>query len=355
MSFLQASYAYVERKKLSNKFKLGEGIVGQCAFEKKSILLTDVPDNYIKISSGLGEEKPRIIIAIPVIFEDEILGVYEFASFKPFSEEQKNVLNEISKNLGIIINNVKSHQKTEILLKESQKMAEELQEQQEELRAANEELEEKTKILRESEEELKAQSEELQAANEELEEKTERLQQRNQDIDKKNKEIEKSREEIEQRSRDLALASKYKSEFLANMSHELRTPLNSLLILSKNLSLNKKGNLDEKQIESAEVIHKGGQELLRLINDILDLSKVEAGKLHIEIDTMDVQLFCDEMKIQFKPLVENNKVNFQIDIASDVPKSIKTDQQRLSQIIKNLLSNAFKFTKQGGIRLEIIL
>lgn len=350
---LMGSYAYVERKNISNKFKFGEGLVGQCALEKKSILLTQVPDDYIRISSGLGEKAPLTVLVLPILHEGEILGVIELAAFKLFNQHERDLLEGITNNLGIIINNVISHQRTEDLLKESQTLTEELQTQQEELRTTNEEMELKTRILKESEEKLKVQSEELQATNEELEEKTERLTKQNISIEQQNKAIEKTKQELELRAKDLAMASKYKSEFLANMSHELRTPLNSLLILSKNLQENREGNLTGKQIESARVIYSGGKDLLNLINDILDLSKVEAGRLQLAIDKISINQICDGLKSQFDPVAKDKNIAFHVAIDPNLPKKVFSDEQRLLQIIKNLLSNAFKFTSKGYVTLKI--
>ncbi|MDF1655322.1 MAG: response regulator [Coxiellaceae bacterium] len=350
---LFGSYAYVDRKELSQEFKLGEGIVGQCAQEAATIVISDIPDSYVEITSGCGKDKPKCIIAVPVMHENDVLGVMEFASFELFNNEQREIIKSVSENLGIIINNVVSHQRTEELLEESQTMTEELQSQQEELKASNEELEEKTKVLKESEEELKASSEELQAANEELEEKSERLKAQNEDIARKNIEVEEARSEVEQRAKDLALASKYKSEFLANMSHELRTPLNSLLILSKDLENNKPGNLNDKQVECAKVIHEGGQDLLTLINDILDLSKVESGKLQVDVSSIDIQAFLNGLKTQFDPIVSEKGLSFIVEIGEGVNRSFDSDEQRLSQIIKNLCFNAVKFTNSGSITIKV--
>ncbi|MDF1760745.1 MAG: response regulator [Coxiellaceae bacterium] len=350
---LLGTYAYMDRKGLSHEFKVGEGIVGQCAQEKSTIVISDIPDGYVEITSGCGKQKPKYIIAVPVLHESEVMGVMEFAAFELFNKEQREIVKNVAENIGIIINNVLSQQRTEELLEESQSMTEELQSQQEELKASNEELEEKTKVLKESEEELKASSEELQAANEELEEKSERLKAQNADIAQKNVEVEEARDEVEQRAKDLALASKYKSEFLANMSHELRTPLNSLLILSKDLENNKVGNLTDKQIESAKVIHEGGQDLLTLINDILDLSKVESGKLQLDVSTVDIQAFLNSMKTQFDPIVREKGLSFSIDVLPGLVQSFETDEQRLSQIIKNLCFNAVKFTESGSVKVSV--
>lgn len=350
---LLGSYAYVKRKNLSNRFKLGEGLVGQCALEKKPILLTEVPADYIHISSGLGDKPPLNILVMPITHEDQVLGVFELALFHVLTEDEQNFLSELAQTLGIIINNVINLQKTEELLKESRSLTEELQTQQEELRSTNEELAEKSQVLKKSEEELKVQSEELQTINEELEEKTSRLTQQNVAIEKQNQAIAKARDEVEQRAKELAQASKYKSEFLANMSHELRTPLNSLLLLAKNLQDNKEGNLSSKQVEAANVIYNGGKDLLNLINDILDLSKVEAGHLQINIAPVKIQEICNNLKIQFEPIAHDKHINFIISVARDVPAIIVSDAQRILQILKNLVANACKFTQHGSVRLEI--
>ncbi len=350
---LLGSYAYKKRKNISNQFKFGEGLVGQAALEGKIILLTDVPDDYIHITSGLGDKRPALIIVLPIKTENKILGVIEIASFHEITDAQQQFLEQLSSNLGLIIEAIQNRQKTELALVQVQQQSEELQTQQEELRATNEELMEKSRSLQESETELKTQSEELQASNEELEEKTERLAKQNASIGKQNKEIEQARADLEQRAKDLALASQYKSEFLANMSHELRTPLNSLLILSKNLQENKDGNLTDKQIESARVIYSGGKELLTLINDILDLSKVEAGHLQLDVTETSIKQICGSLKSQFEPVAKDKKIDFHIDISPDVPENIKTDEQRVLQIIKNLLSNAFKFTHLGSVTLSV--
>ncbi len=357
---LIASYAYRARKHVANRFAPGEGLVGQAALEKQPILLQNVPDDYIQITSGLGEAPPRNIIVLPILFEGEVKAVIELASFLPFSQIHQTFLDQLAESIGVVLNMIQANMRTEELLEQSQKLTQELQsqskelqQQQEELKRSNSELEAQARTLRQSEELLKEQQEELQQVNEELEEKASLLAQQNTKVEQKNREVEAARQSLEEKAQQLALSSKYKSEFLANMSHELRTPLNSLLILSKLLTENKDKNLSAKQVEFASTIHSSGTDLLNQINDILDIAKVEAGKM--EIVPSDVPM--DEVKgfveRTFRPVADQKNLHFTVDIASDVPSPIYTDGQRLQQVIKNLLSNAFKFTQQGGVTLSI--
>ncbi|MDP9068120.1 MAG: HAMP domain-containing protein [Actinomycetota bacterium] len=329
---LKASYGYKARKTVSNKFKLGEGLVGQAALEKKPILITQAPEDYIKVSSGLGEAAPVNIIVVPVIFEDQVLGVIELASLRPFSDVNQTFLDQLIETLGVVLNTIIANMRTEELLEESQRLTRELQSQSEE---------------------LQTQQEELQQTNEELQEKAALLAEQNRNIEIKNQEIELARSSLEEKAQQLALSSKYKSEFLANMSHELRTPLNSLLILAKLLGDNDEKNLTDKQIEFAKTIHNAGADLLSLINDILDLSKVEAGKMDVNPHDVRLAALADNIEQSFRPVADQKGLSFEVNISEGAGTSITTDEQRLQQILNNLLSNAFKFTTEGGVRVDI--
>jgi CheY-like chemotaxis protein/signal transduction histidine kinase/HAMP domain-containing protein len=357
---LIASYAYKERKHVANRFVLGEGLIGQAALEKKPILLTNVPSDYIQITSGLGEAPPRNILVMPVLFEGEVKAVIELASFLPFSQIHQLFLDQLGESVGVVLNMIAANMRTSELLEQSQSLtqelqsqSQELQQQQAELRKSNSDLEAQTKSLRTSEELLRDQQVELQQVNEELEEKASLLAEQNRKVEQKNDEVEAARVALEEKAEQLAVSSKYKSEFLANMSHELRTPLNSLLILSKLLADNKEGNLSPKQMEYAQTINSSGSDLLSLINDVLDLSKVEAGKMELNPGDVFVSEVKDSLQRSFGPLADEKKLAFTIDVATDVPAIIRMDGQRLEQVLRNLLSNAFKFTSEGSVSLNI--
>ncbi len=322
---LLASYAYKERKNIDNKFKLGEGLVGQCALEKEKILLASVPQDYIKITSGLGEATPINIIVMPVVFEGAVKAVIELASFEHFSLTHQAFLDQLTESIGIVLNTIEANMRTEDLLKQSQSLARELQSQQEELQQTNQQLAEKAQLLAEQ----------------------------NVEVERKNREVEQARQALEEKAKQLSLTSKYKSEFLANMSHELRTPLNSLLILSDQLSKNPEKNLTGKQVEFAKTIHSSGNDLLNLINDILDLSKIESGTVVVDVGELVMRDLHDYVERTFRHVAENKKLDFEIDLAPTLPRVIHTDSKRLQQIIKNLLSNAFKFTEKGKVSLRI--
>jgi signal transduction histidine kinase/CheY-like chemotaxis protein/HAMP domain-containing protein len=350
---LLASYAYTERKNLANHFKAGEGLVGQCALEKTSIVLSNVPADYVQVRSGLGEATPLNIVVLPVLFEGEVKAVIELASFYRFSDVHLIFLNQLTESIGIVLNTIVATMRTEELLKQSQSLAIELQTRQRELTETNTQLEQQARTLQLSEERLKLQQEELQQTNEELEEKAELLSKQNREVEKKNQEIELARTSIEEKAEQLALTSKYKSEFLANMSHELRTPLNSLLILSKLLSQNTEGNLTDKQTEFARTIFSSGSDLLELINEILDLSKIESGMMDVDVRAVPLDQLQDYVERTFRQIAVDKGLAFEVGVAPEVAPSIVTDAKRLQQVLKNLLSNALKFTEKGSVHLSI--
>ncbi len=350
---LLASYAFNERKHISNHFHLGEGLVGQAAIEMQRILLTNVPGDYIRISSGLGEGAPLNIVVLPVLFEREVKGVIELASFNRFSETHLAFLDQLTESMGIVLNTIEATMRTEQLLQQSQALAEELQSQQKELTEGNLRLEEQASTLRASEELLKNQQEQLQQTNAELEEKASLLADQKAEVERKNVEVEQARAALEQKAEQLAQTSKYKSEFLANMSHELRTPLNSLLILAQMLGDNSDRSLSEKQVRMAQTIHQSGKELLALINDILDLSKIESGVMNLDLEQVMLSDVNDYVVRTFRHVADEKGLEFGFDISGDAPRTMFTDPKRLQQILKNLVSNAIKFTDSGGVRVLI--
>ncbi|MCM8570036.1 HAMP domain-containing protein [Gramella jeungdoensis] len=322
---MTGSYAFTRRKSLKTTFNFGEGLVGQAATEKEAIVLSGIPEDYISVSSGLGKTDPRHILVQPFLIDGEVKGVIEIGSFKAFNDNQLELVRSVGENIAITTNSALDREKMKDLLEESQRQSEELLKQQEK---------------------LKIQSKELQMANEDLESKTT-------DLEMQKEDLQSSRVEVERKAKELELASKYKSEFLANMSHELRTPLNSLLILSKDLSDNRKGNLYKDQQKSASIIYEGGLNLLNLINDILDLSKVEAGKLQIHPEEVKISNLINNLRNQFEPVAKSKKLKFSIQSNTKAPEKIITDEQRLEQIIKNLISNAIKFTEKGSVDVSI--
>ncbi|MFK0569660.1 response regulator [Endozoicomonas sp.] len=350
---MMGAYAWRKGNEQASHFEMGEGLIGQAALERETIELTDVPDGYLDIESGLGSARPAHVIIIPLAYENDLKGVFEFSRLGSMTEEQSLFLEHSVESIAIAIHSAQYRTRVNQLLDTTTQQSEALKEQKEELRSVNEELEKRAGILEESEEELKAQSEELQKSNVELEELSEQLMHQKEEIEHKNKDIELSSQSIAEKAEELARASKYKSEFLANMSHELRTPLNSLLLLSQMLAENDEGNLTEDQMESAQIIYNGGIELLDLINDILDLSKVEAGKMSVNLDGLRVEEVKGSIEMMFNPVAENRGIEFLVSIEHGASKSIFTDSQRLMQIVKNFLSNAFKFTEQGSVQVRI--
>jgi CheY-like chemotaxis protein/signal transduction histidine kinase/HAMP domain-containing protein len=344
---LAGNYAFSKHNNLGNTIDIGEGIAGQAAIEKKVISVLHIPNDYTRINSSIGDALPTNIVAVPFIFADNIQGVMEIGSFIKISDKKVEFLERTIIPIGITINTANEQIKTKMLLEKTQRQTEELQTQQEELKVTHETLEEQAIILKKSEEELKHQSEELKVSNEELTEKQETLA-------KQFDELEWAKWGIEVKAKELDQVSKYKSEFLANMSHELRTPLNSMLLLSKSLANNKQKNLTEDQVEDAEVINRGGKDLLNLINDIMDLSKVEAGMLNINIEEVYIDTIVSILHRYFDPVAKSKNLSFEIKIDNNLSGSIKTDGKRLEQILKNFLSNALKFTEKGSIILNIL-
>ncbi|MFT3705354.1 MAG: response regulator [Agriterribacter sp.] len=342
MLHLCGAYAFSLSKEDVPGIKVGEGLVGQVALEKKPIIFTELPRDYIKIHSGLGNSMPAQLMIFPLLLDDVVKGVVEIGSAQPLSTLDIAYINQVSANLAILLSAAQSRAMAKELLEETQQQAEELETQQEELRQTNEELQEKTILLEKSEEELKAQQEELQQSNEELEEKANLL-----EIQKEKLEL--SKEDIEVKARELEVAGKYKSEFLANMSHELRTPLNSILILSQLLSENKNKTLGDKEIEFSKNIHHSGEDLLNLINEILDLSKVESGKMELDINEVPLSTISSQINAMFSEVAKNKLINFTINLNETGDINIRTDKQRMEQILRNLLSNAFKFTPRKGL------
>ena len=322
---LLASYAYEHPGDVGKRLELGQGLVGQCALESTKILLSNVPNDYIRVTSGLGGAAPINILVLPVVFEGQVKAVIELASFERFSPTHQAFLDQLTESIGIVLNTIEANMRTENLLKQSQSLAKELGSRQEELQQTNQELQEKARLLAFQ----------------------------NVEVERKNSEVEQARQALEEKAEQLALTSKYKSEFLANMSHELRTPLNSLLILSDQLSKNPDGNLTPKQTEYAKTIHSSGNDLLMLINDILDLSKIESGTVVLDVGELRFSDLHGYVERTFRHVAESKSVAFDVELDPSLPRSFTTDSKRLQQIIKNLLSNAFKFTHRGQVRLKV--
>ncbi|KRB59974.1 hypothetical protein ASD98_00355 [Flavobacterium sp. Root186] len=322
---LIASYAYIKRKNSPTSYAMGEGLIGQVAIEKERIILSNVPKDYIRINSGLGDAKPKDVIILPVLFEGRLKAVIELASLDTFSQTHLDFLEGLTESIGIVLNTIESNSRTEELLVQSQSLASELKSQQEVLKNTNEELEEKAILLANQKEE----------------------------VELKNQEVEVARKALEEKADQLTLTSKYKSEFLANMSHELRTPLNSLQILANELIANRDGNLSEKQIQFAKTINSCGDDLIQLINDILDLSKIESGYISVDYNPISFAEISRFVESTFNPISQAKHLHFEIMMDDNLPEVMETDSQRLNQILKNLLSNSFKFTEKGGVRLNI--
>src|SRR5205809_583871 len=309
----------------AQRIQIGEGLIGQCAADKRRILVTEMPSDAVTIGSALFKAAPRNVIVLPVLFENQVKAVIELASVTAFTTLQTTFLEQLTASIGIVLNSIEASMQTEGLLKQSQQLAGELQ----------------------------AQQPKLQQTNEQLEQKAQQLAERNVEVARKNQEIEQARRALEEKATELSLTSKYKSEFLANMSHELRTPLNSILILGQQLTENPDGNLSAKQVEFARTIHGAGTDLLNLISDILDLSKIESGTVTVDAEEILTTNLLETVGRPFRHEADNRQLSFSINLDPNLGRSIVTDSKRLQQVLKNLLSNAFKFTAQGGVRLDV--
>ncbi|MFD5481351.1 HAMP domain-containing protein [Streptomyces hawaiiensis] len=329
---LVGSYGYPEENSRPSRIAFGRTLVGQAARSRRTILVEELPDGYVTISSGLGQVVPTALVLLPIVVEGQVLGVIELASVTPFTQIHRDFLAQLMETIGVNVNTIVANARTDELLVESQRLTVELQARSTE---------------------LQVQQEELQRSNAELEEKASLLAAQNRDIEAKNLQIEQARQELETRAQQLSLASKYKSEFLANMSHELRTPLNSLLILAQLLAQNPSRNLTPKQVEYAQIIHSAGSDLLQLINDILDLSKVEAGKMDVTPERVTLRQLIEYVEATFRPMTTQKSLDFTVTTAPGAPADVLTDESRLRQVLRNLLSNAVKFTEQGGVELSI--
>ncbi|QEN48293.1 response regulator [Pseudomonas protegens] len=349
-----ASYGFSrEQEAQEQSLYSDEGLVGQAAQHKRLIRLDEVPADYFKVSSGLGDGSPRSVLVVPTRDDDRVNGVIELGFLRALSERDVELLELIAGNIGTSIEAARYRQRLQEVLAETQQLNEELQVQQEELKTANEELEEQSRILKESQVHLETQQVELEQTNEQLAEQAQILADQRDAMDRKNNELNEAQTQLEERAEELQRSSKYKSEFLANMSHELRTPLNSSLILAKLLAENPQENLSPEQVKFAESIYSAGNDLLNLINDILDISKVEAGKLEVRPENASVPRLVDGLRSLFQPLTQDKGLEFKVELQPGAPQMLFTDRQRVEQILKNLLSNAVKFTEKGQVSLTV--
>lgn len=337
----------------NTRFSLEEGLVGAALHRKDIHQISEIPEGYFQIESGLGVAAPRALVFVPLHFQGAAIGVIELASFNTLDSKLADLLPQVQERLAAILSTALANEKQADLLEETQRQAEELQAQQEELRTNNEELEEQAAALLRAQERQQTQQEELRQINEELEAQARSLEHQQEVVNLRNDELESARRESEIRAVELERTNQYKSEFLAKMSHELRTPLNSMLILSALLTEDKDRNLTDQQIEFARTIHDAGADLLNLINDILDLSKLEAGKLTLSPETFSLKAFLHQVELQFRPIMDKKGINFKVELGAGTPDTLRTDRQRVEQVLRNLLSNAAKFTERGEVRLDI--
>ncbi|WP_192985447.1 response regulator [Pseudomonas sp. EggHat1] len=348
-----AGYGFSEDASLKAHFYRGEGLIGQAARGRRLVCLDDLPADYIKVASSLGEGQPVSVALLPLQSEDRVNGVVELAFMRVLEPREREFLEAIASNVGMALEAARYRQRLQEVLGQTQQLNEELQTQQEELRAANEELEQQARVLKESQAHLETQQAELEQTNEKLSEQAQTLADQRDELDQRNTTLGRIQAQLEERAEELQRASRYKSEFLANMSHELRTPLNSSLILAKLLAENGNGNLNDEQVKFAESIYSAGNDLLNLINDILDIAKVEAGKLEIRPERTPLASLLEGLRDVFVPLAGERSLSFEIEQQGELPQVLFTDRQRAEQILRNLLSNAFKFTDRGGVTLSV--
>ena len=348
-----AGYGLARRNQNEDRFALGEGVIGQCARDRQPVLLSPLPDGLRVIAAGLGEFKPHELALYPVVYKDEVLAVIELARLDALTPRQHELLAAGSSSLGLHLANLRAAEHNMELLAASRRLTDELERQQQVVNDRNMALENLTEELKSQAEELRAQTEELKASQEELRAQQDEMARKNEALELQGLALEQARHEAEAKAAELQKANQYKSEFLANMSHELRTPLNSILILAQSLADNGEGNLTPEQTEAASVIHESGQHLLTLINDILDLSKIEAGRLEILAEDFPLDDLLAYLRRVFAPLAEKKRLDFRIELSSDVPENLHGDRQRVIQVLTNLLSNAVKFTEQGQVRIAV--
>ncbi|ADU01717.1 response regulator [Mycolicibacterium gilvum] len=348
---LTASYAFHRRKGLPNSYGLGDGLVGQCALEGVRIEVTDVPGDYVEITSGLGKSRPASLLLVPIKFESEVVGVIELAAHRLFSDDDTDLLDSIALGAGVALSAIESAQKTRELLTVSQAQTEELQTQEEELRAANEQLTQREDMLSAQNAELEETTEELRTQKEELRASSERLEAQAHSLEEKNEELQHLSASLEAKAEELAVSSRYKSEFLANMSHELRTPLNSILILAGLLTESDEP-LNAKQHEFAETIQQSGKDLLNLIDEVLDLAKVESGSLYVDNEPITIAELVTFLERTFRPIAGDKGIEFLVSVDDSAPGQITSDYTRVKQIAKNLVANAIKFTDTGSVSVK---
>ena len=341
-----STYGVPKNADIPTQFKRREGLLGQAAVENRPVLIGEVPEGYLAFGSALGQDKPKHLVILPGSIDGTVNSVIELGFLRPVDESVIALLEQASASVAIAVRSANYRSELQSLLEETQRQAEELQTQSEELRVSNEELEEQGRALKESQARLEQQQVELEQTNSQLEEQTQQLEAQRDDLERANASVQLKARELEQ-------ASRYKSDFLANMSHELRTPLNSSLILAKLLADNPNDNLTDEQVKYAQTIQSSGNDLLNLINDILDLSKIEAGHVEIRPESVTVERLANNLRQLFQPIAQEKKLDFAVEIAPECPRGIETDVQRLEQVLKNLLSNAFKFTEAGQVGLSI--